>query len=340
MLSAEHVLDALGTIKEHDGQHDIVQSGRISGITIKEGNIGFVLNLRPEEAHHSAALEAACERKIKQLESVKTVTIISTASAAPTRAAPTRKSEWNMEPLPYVGRIIAVASGKGGVGKSTTAVNLSHALAAQGKRVGLLDADIYGPSLPRMMALSGKPDTKDGLIIPLISHGIKCLSMGLMIEEASALVWRGPQASRALNQMLRGTAWGTAIAPLDVLLIDMPPGTGDVHLSLVQQVPVDGVIIVTTPQDVAVADARKSVDMFRKVYVSVSGIIENMSGFVDASGHHYAIFGEGGGKRLAESCHVPLLGAVPINIALREAADAGAQFSDPQGMYQDIAKRL
>lgn len=340
MLSSDDILHALRKISEQDGLTDIVASGRISGITIKNADIGFVLALKPEEAHHSAALEAACEREIRHAHEVENITIISTASAAPTRAAPVRKSEWNMRKLPYVKRIIAVASGKGGVGKSTTAVNLAHALSKCGLHIGLCDADIYGPSLPRMMGISGKPDSSEGLIIPSIAHGIACISMGLMVAESAALVWRGPQASKALYQMLRGTAWGTAEKPLDILLIDMPPGTGDVHLSLVQHVPVSGVITVTTPQDVAVADAAKSMDMFRKVYVNLLGVVENMSGFVDGTGTRHAIFGEGGGQKLADQFHVPLLGSIPIDMTLRSASDAGAAFSDVEGIYRDIAAKI
>lgn len=340
MLTNERILICLGNVKEQDGKTDIVTSGRISGITVKDNNVGFVLTLSPEEANHSAALEAACEREIRAAHDVGEITIVSTSAAAPTRSAPARKSEWNMRRLPQVKTIIAVTSGKGGVGKSTTAVNLAHALAATGKRVGLLDADIYGPSLPRMMALKGKPESVDNLIVPPVAYGIKCLSMGLLVEESSALVWRGPQASKALYQLLRGARWGNDKEPLDVLLVDMPPGTGDVHLSLVQQVPVNGVITVTTPQDVAVADASKSMNMFRKVYVPLLGVVENMSGFTDASGKVHAIFGEGGGQKLADAFNVPLLGTIPLDMGLRSASDEGKQFSDPQHHYQQIASRL
>jgi ATP-binding protein involved in chromosome partitioning len=340
MLSSDSIFTALRNVMEQDGLTSIIASGRISGITVKNNDVGFVLTLKAEEANHSAALEAACEREIRRLGPVDNITIVSTASDAPVRAAPARKSEWNMRPLPFVNRIIAVASGKGGVGKSTTAVNLAHALTRLGKRVGLLDADIYGPSLPRMLGLRDKPENRDGLLQPLSVYGIACISMGLLVEESSALVWRGPQASKALAQMLRGVAWGTEKNPLDMLLVDMPPGTGDVHLSLVQQVPVNGVITVTTPQDVAVADAAKSTNMFRKVYVPLLGVVENMSGFADESGKIHAIFGEGGGEKLSQQFHVPLLGTIPIDMALRSCSDTGTQFSDPQGMYCDIAKQL
>jgi ATP-binding protein involved in chromosome partitioning len=253
---------------------------------------------------------------------------------------PQKKAVWNFEPLPHVRRVIAVASGKGGVGKSTTAVNLACALSASGKRAGLLDADVYGPSIPRMMGLKGQPDTQDGRILPLISHNVACMSMGLLVGENSAIIWRGPQVGKALLQMLRGVQWGTADAPLDTLFIDMPPGTGDTHLSLVQQVPVNGAVIVTTPQDVAVADARKCLDMFRKVRVPILGVIENMSYFTDPAGNRHAIFGSGGGRRMAEAESVPFLGEIPIDVKLREASDAGMLYADEAGIYSTIAGRL
>jgi ATP-binding protein involved in chromosome partitioning len=254
---------------------------------------------------------------------------------------PLKKAIWNSEPIAYVKRVIALASGKGGVGKSTTAVNLAHAFATQGKTVGLLDADIYGPSIPRMMGVSRQPDVQNGKIIPLMAYNIACMSMGFLVGEESALVWRGPQMSKALQQMLRGVIWGTEEKPLDILIIDMPPGTGDIHLSLVQQAPINGAVIVTTPQDVAVADARKCIDMFHKVNVPILGVIENMSGFTDPeTGKQFAIFGEGGGRRLAEGARVPYLGEMPIDIGLRVASDKGSQFSDINQYYQAFAEKI
>lgn len=340
MLSIEDISTLLRSIREQDGHTDIISAGRISGITVKEHKVGFVLTLQPQEVHHSVALEAACERALRSTGQVSEVTIITTASSAPERSAPARKSEWDVSPIPHVKKVIAIASGKGGVGKSTTTVNLAHALTAAGKHVGILDADIYGPSLPRMMGIAEKPASKDGLILPLMAHSIACLSMGMMVEEEAAIVWRGPQASRALHQMLRGTQWGCETTPLDILLIDLPPGTGDIHLSLVQQAPLTGAVIVTTPQEVALADARKAINMFRKVYIPVLGIIENMSGFVDPSGAWHAIFGEGGGERLAQAAHVPLLGRIPLEIAIREAADSGQCFKDTRHHYQQIVQQL
>ena len=249
---------------------------------------------------------------------------------------PIKRAVWHTDGLPFVKSVIAVASGKGGVGKSTTAVNLARALAKQGKIVGLLDADIYGPSLPRMMGIKQKPELVDGKMIPPSKDNILCMSMGFMIAEEAAIIWRGPQVTKALQQMLRDVLWATSENPLDVLLIDMPPGTGDVHLSLAQQVPLTGAIIVTTPQEIALIDARKSIDMFIKVNVPILGVIENMSGFVDESGKINYIFGSGGGKKLAESTRCKFLGEIPIDITLREASDKGEAYADNAGVYSDI----
>jgi ATP-binding protein involved in chromosome partitioning len=347
-------VDALTAVKDRESGASAIAPHMVSGITLQnDGRVGFILTLLPGQQEKRAWIEQASKAAVAALPGVTAVTALLTAETGGGAAgeisrgetgssgAPRVKAQWNTTPIPHVKRLIAVASGKGGVGKSTTAVNLAHALRAAGRRVGLLDADIYGPSIPRMMGLSGKPEIRNDLIVPLVSHGIACMSMGLLVAEDSALVWRGPQVTKALYQMLRLVAWASADAPLDALLVDTPPGTGDIHLSLAQQAPVNGAVIVTTPQDVAVADARKCIDMFRKVHVPLLGVIENMSGFSDPqTGKVHAIFGAGGGKRLAESCAVPFLGEVPIDIALRQASDNGQVFKDTEGIYTAIARKL
>jgi ATP-binding protein involved in chromosome partitioning len=241
-----------------------------------------------------------------------------------------RPAVWNKAPLEGVRKIIVVASGKGGVGKSTTAVNLALALAAQGKRIGLLDADIYGPSIPHMMHIFARPEYRDGKMTPLENYGVRCMSIGFIIDQAAIL--RGPMITKTLNQLLRLTRWGTEAEPLDVLFVDMPPGTGDIHLSMVQQAPVDGAIIVTTPQQVATIDARKCATMFQKVSVPILGVIENMSG---------DLFGIGGGKKLAEELSVPYLGNIPMDAAIREATDAGEAYVGVQSkVYTQIISQL
>ncbi|MCI5049853.1 MAG: Mrp/NBP35 family ATP-binding protein [Rickettsiales bacterium] len=256
-----------------------------------------------------------------------------------------KPAEWNKEGLANVRRIVAVASGKGGVGKSTTTVNLGHSLSSKGFRVGILDADIYGPSIPLMMGLGDKtpPAVEDGAIIPYVSAGIQTMSMGYIAGDQAA-VWRGPMVSKALNQMLRGVAWGDADRPLDVLLVDMPPGTGDIHLSMVQQAPIDGALIVTTPQQVATIDAAKAVSMFHKVNVPVLGIIENMAYFTDPQGHKHAMFGEGGGKAVAAQSDAAFLGSVALDPRIGVMADAGSLNAllndDVFAAYHDIADRI
>lgn len=248
-----------------------------------------------------------------------------------------------LSPLPGVKNIIPVASGKGGVGKSTTSVNLALALAAEGARVGVLDADIYGPSIPRMLGLSGKPESPDGkTITPKRGHGLQAMSIGFLIEEDTPMIWRGPMVTQALQQLLNETAWDG----LDYLIIDLPPGTGDIQLTLCQKVPVSAALIVTTPQDIALLDARKALQMFRKVEVPVLGIVENMAIHVCSKcGHAEHIFGEGGGERMAAQYGVPLLGALPLDIRIREQADGGEPTvakdpcSDLSQRYREIARR-
>jgi ATP-binding protein involved in chromosome partitioning len=230
----------------------------------------------------------------------------------------------NVATSPRVRNIIAIGSGKGGVGKSTTAVNLALALAAAGARVGVLDADVYGPSIPTMPGLSGRPDSPDGKAIePMRAHGIEAMSIGLMVEQDTPMIWRGPMATSALTQLLEQTLWGGE-AGLDYLIVDLPPGTGDIQLTLAQKIPVAGAVIVTTPQDVATLDARKALKMFEKVQVPVLGVVENMAVHVCVNcGHAEHIFGDGGGERMAARYGIPLLGSLPLELAIREQGDAG-----------------
>ncbi len=248
-----------------------------------------------------------------------------------------------LKPLPGVKNIIAVASGKGGVGKSTTAVNLALALSAEGARVGLLDADIYGPSQPRMLGVNQQPESPDGKsLLPVMSHGLQSMSIGYLIEEETPMVWRGPMVTQALEQLLRDTRW----QDLDYLIIDLPPGTGDTQLTLSQKVPVSGAIIVTTPQDIALLDARKGLKMFEKVEVPVLGVVENMSIHICSNcGHEEHIFGAGGGARMAAQHHVSFLGSLPLDIRIREETDNGKPtvIAEPDsriaGLYREIARR-
>ena len=254
-----------------------------------------------------------------------------------------------LAPLPRIRNIVAVGSGKGGVGKSTTAVNLAVALADLGLRVGLLDADIYGPSIPTMLGLSGRPDSPDGKsIVPMQAHGIETMSIGFLVEQDTPMIWRGPMATSALTQLLNETRWGGDDGDgLDILIVDLPPGTGDIQLTLAQKIPVAGAVIVTTPQDVATLDARKALKMFEKVHVPVLGLIENMAQHVCSNcGHVEHLFGNGGGERMAAQYAVPLLGSLPLEIAIREQGDAGtplvraAPDSAAAQAYREVAQRL
>jgi len=256
--------------------------------------------------------------------------------------------------LSGVKNLVAIASGKGGVGKSTTAVNLALALHAEGANVGLLDADIYGPSQPLMMGLSGKPDSPDGkTITPPVNHGMQMMSMGLLVADNAPTIWRGPMATQGFDQLLRLTRWGetaedgTAIAPLDYLIVDMPPGTGDIHLSICQRAPLTAAAVITTPQDIALLDAAKGMRMFEKMAIPVLGVIENMAVYhCPACGHEAHIFGEDGGQRMADAHQTPLLGSLPLTLKIREQADSGRPtlVSEPEGstaaLYRQIAMRL
>ena len=327
------VLAALATVIEPDSGRDVVSLKMVSGLVVKDGNVGFSLEVDPARGKALEPLRQAAEAAVFALDGVSSVTAVLTAHSAggepAAPAAPPRGETGAGEGgaraslLPDVGAIIAVASGKGGVGKSTVACNLALGLARLGLSVGLLDADIYGPSLPRMMGATGRPSTDDAgkTLIPMAAHGLKCMSIGFMVAEDSPMIWRGPMVMSALEQMLRDVAWGA----LDVLVVDMPPGTGDAQLTMAQRVPLAGAVIVSTPQDIALLDARKGLNMFRKVNVPVLGIVENMSFFhCPKCGERSDIFGHGGARADAEAYGVDFLGEVPLHMAIRSAGDGGA----------------
>lgn len=276
---------------------------------------------------HSTSLESVFKSSFRKLSPSAQLVLVFTNSDAPQPTAnTTAKPPAQPVTLPHVGRIIMVTSGKGGVGKSTTTVALAHALTSLGKRVGILDADIYGPSLPRMMGVNTKPDYHDNLLQPLVRHGIACMSMGFLIGQEAAVL-RGPMITKALQQMLRGTAWGTQEAPLDILLIDTPPGTGDVAISLAQMIPFaqhnGGALVITTPQEVALDDVRRCVDSLKKLQVPLLGIIENMAYFEDPTGEKHYLFGQGGGAKLAQESGSTLLASLAIQPTFREKLDKG-----------------
>ena len=344
-ITQELIQDSLRHVIDNDSGQDVITAGMISGLVIRDNKIGFVITSDPRDKDRKAYLREACEQAVAKIPGVASVTAVLTAQSStpiPPKPEsgynePRQRAAWNLTPVEHVKHIIAVASGKGGVGKSTSAVNLALAFQAKGKRVGLLDADIYGPSIPRMMGLpNSQPPIVDGKMIPPESHGIVCMSIGFITGDEAAIL-RGPMISKTLHQLLRFTRWATAEHPLDVLIVDMPPGTGDIHLSMVQQTPLSGVIIVTTPQQVAVMDARKCAHMFQKLGTPVLGIIENMSYFVDATGAHVALFGEGGGKQLASEMNIPFLGAIPVDQAIGAASDQGIAYN---GAYSDNYSKI
>jgi ATP-binding protein involved in chromosome partitioning len=349
-LNEQQILDALKAVQEPSTGRDIVSLGMVDGLVIKDGNVYFAIEVEPSRAASLEPMRLAAEKAVEGLEGVLSVTAALTAHAPPAAArghaqGPASKPAAPQKPLvPGVRSIVAVASGKGGVGKSTTAVNLACGLAAGGLRVGLLDADIYGPSQPRMLGITGRPNSKDGKVLePMVNHGIKCMSMGFLVPEDTPMIWRGPMVMSALQQMLRDVNWGE----LDILVVDMPPGTGDAQLTMAQQVPLSGAVIVSTPQDIALLDARKGLNMFRKVDVPVLGIIENMSYFSCPNcGHRSDIFSHGGAHLEADRLGTEFLGEIPLDIAIRETSDSGQPIviSDPASphaiVYRAIAARI
>ena len=372
-VSEQTILSTLSGVVDPGGAGELPQLATVSGLVVKDGNIGFALEVDPARGPQLEGLRKAAEAAVLALDGVTSVTAVLTAhragSGQAAQPAPAQGQgqghgqghghghgrQGAMPARPDVAgirSIVAVASGKGGVGKSTVATNLALALARQGLRVGLLDADVYGPSLPRMMAIRGKPQSKDGkTLIPLVNHGVKCMSIGFMVAEDTPTIWRGPMVMSALEQMLRDVEWGE----LDILVVDMPPGTGDAQLTMAQRVPLTGAVIVSTPQDIALLDARKGLNMFRRVDVPVLGIVENMSFFLcPHCGERSEVFGHGGARHEAERLGLPFLGEVPLHLAIREAGDAGTPIvaADPESpqalafaavadaVWQDVARRL
>ncbi|HWB49349.1 MAG TPA: Mrp/NBP35 family ATP-binding protein [Stellaceae bacterium] len=359
-VTERQILDALRQVRDPDKGSDIVSLNMISGMVIRDGNVGFAIEVEPERGPRLEPLRKAAEQAVELLPGVVSVTAVLTAETRPAPQRPAAHPHPHPHPqghpqaqrpaqaqrggIPGVGAIVAVASGKGGVGKSTVAANLALGLKANGLTVGVLDADIYGPSMPRMLGISGRPQMEDSKTLrPMENYGVKCMSMGFLVPEETAMIWRGPMVMSALNQMLRDVMW----APLDIMIVDLPPGTGDAQLTMAQQVPLAGAVIVSTPQDIALIDARRGLSMFQKVDVPVLGIIENMSYFLcPHCGERSDIFSHGGARREAERLGVEFLGEVPLDLAIRETSDEGrpVTVSDPgsphAALFREIAAKV
>ena len=325
------VRSALGRVTNPATERNIIADGAVQGLSAdKNGTVRFALDLPQSSRAQSESVLAAAKAAVESVEGVASVSAVATAhSAAQQSPASGHSNPFGLksksrveeagETLGQVKCVIAVASGKGGVGKSTIAANLAIALAALGFRTGLMDADIYGPSLPTLFGMNGKATTRDGKILPVTAHGVRAMSIGLLVDEDQALAWRGPMVMGAIRQLIADVDWG----PLDVLLIDTPPGTGDAHLSLIQSKQLSGAIIVSTPQEMALADVRRGVSLFRKTDTPILGVIENMAWLENERGERQFLFGEGGAKRAAQELGAPFLGAIALFPELRQASDEG-----------------
>ncbi len=340
-VDPSQVTAALRGVDSGTGGLDVVARGWVKGLGIKDGHVTFALEVPARLGPELEPVRAAAEKAVRALPGVTAVTAVLTAQAEKPQAQPPRRERLE---LPTVAHIVAVASGKGGVGKSTTAVNLAVAFARMGLKVAMLDADVYGPSVPRLFGLAGQKPRSDGAkVYPLEAFGVKVMSIGFMIDENNPLVWRGPMVMGALEQMLRDVAWGE----VDIMVVDMPPGTGDAQLTISQRAPLSGAVIVSTPQDIALLDARKGLNMFRKVEVPILGLIENMSYYICPScGHRDEIFAHGGAQRAAKEMGVPFLGEIPLELKIRTTSDDGTPIvaSAPESphtrSFMDIAGRL
>ena len=337
-VTEEAVLAALAQVVDPNTGQDFVSTKAVRGLTLAQGDLAFEVELGYPARSQIPALRQAL------VAAARTVAGVGNVSVNVVSRIVAHAVQRGVQLLPQVKNIVAVASGKGGVGKSTTAVNLALALAAEGARVGLLDADIYGPSVPMMTGIQGRPETEDGQTMePLERHGLQVMSIGFLVSPDDAMIWRGPMATQALEQLLRQTRW----RDLDYLIVDMPPGTGDIQLTLSQRVPMTGAVIVTTPQDIALLDAGKGIRMFEKVGVPILGIVENMAVHVCTQcGHVEHIFGEDGGRRMAAERSIDYLGALPLDLRIRLQADSGEPTvaSDPHGelagIYQSVARKV
>ena len=340
-VTKDQVLAALADVLDPDSGQNVVDGGLISGVVVRDGNVGFALEVDPAQGAAKEPLRKACETAVERLSGVLSVTAVLTAEK-PAGGQPQGHAQGHahghdhghahggqsqaraQQPdqlLPGVKSVIAIASGKGGVGKSTTAVNLATAMAAQNVRVGLLDCDIYGPSIPRMLNLSGQPEmVGERTLRPMANYGIKCMSIGFLVAEDTAMIWRGPMVMQALEQMMRDVDWGE----LDVLLCDLPPGTGDAQLTMAQRVPLTGAVIVSTPQDIALLDVTRGINMFQQVNVPIFGVVENMSYYVcPECGHRAELFHHGGARETALRLGVDFLGEIPLDLEIRTTSDSG-----------------
>ncbi len=355
-ITRDHVLQALSTVPVDASGTNLVASGRLSDVVVDDaGRVMFSITIEPSEASSMERVRQAAVTAVQGLPTVKGVFASLTADRPAGSNSPTPSPEGapgrprsaaqpKNQRIPGVKHVIAVASGKGGVGKSTTACNLALGLKTLGLKVGLLDADIYGPSMPKLLGIHGKPRLLENRILePMEAYGIKVMSIGFLVEEEAAMIWRGPMVMSAITQMLREVAWGD----LDVLVVDMPPGTGDAQLTMAQATPLAGAVIVSTPQDLALIDARRGVSMFKRVEIPIIGIVENMATFIcPHCGQSSHIFGHGGARDEAARLSVPFLGEVPLNMTIRELSDAGRPVvvADPEGphagIYKDMAQQV